>query len=324
MNRRAGFTLIELLVVITIIAILMTISLQVVGGLLENAKTGSTRATISKLQGLINQRAQGLDRQILRKGFLPGSFEFAAVKSDYPAIPKSTQETLTKKLLEVKYFPQRSADIYDQNLYPASAGLSSANSVEIFFYFITQTTISDSPVGTDAFSSSEVKDTNNNGLQEFVDAWGTPLRFYRWPTRLFRSGGQNGAHSLANISAQDADNARSLFSTMPVFSGNLANDLARDPGDPLWSLLNDLSNFETVPVQMYVNPIVGNPPQTTPVMMHTPATFHVYLIVSAGPDKTFGMFDPSDVPNFGYLGAVQDKEALRDDIISLNIRAGGK
>ncbi len=59
---------------------------------------------------------------------------------------------------------------------------------------------------------------------------------------------------------------------------------------------------------------------------HTPATFHVFLVVSAGPDGQFGMFAPEDTANFGHLGAVNPKavDALLDDIISLNVRAGGK
>jgi prepilin-type N-terminal cleavage/methylation domain-containing protein len=33
----------------------------------------------------------------------------------------------------------------------------------------------------DDFSTSEVKDTDNDGLPEFVDSWGNPIQFYRWP-----------------------------------------------------------------------------------------------------------------------------------------------
>ena len=33
----------------------------------------------------------------------------------------------------------------------------------------------------DDFNSNEVKDTDGDGLMEFVDAWGEPLQFYRWP-----------------------------------------------------------------------------------------------------------------------------------------------
>jgi prepilin-type N-terminal cleavage/methylation domain-containing protein len=33
----------------------------------------------------------------------------------------------------------------------------------------------------DDFSSKEVGDTDGDGLPEFIDAWGHPLQFYRWP-----------------------------------------------------------------------------------------------------------------------------------------------
>ncbi len=33
----------------------------------------------------------------------------------------------------------------------------------------------------DDFTNKEVQDTDNDGLPEFVDAWGQPLQFFRWP-----------------------------------------------------------------------------------------------------------------------------------------------
>ena len=33
----------------------------------------------------------------------------------------------------------------------------------------------------DDFTDQEVKDTDGDGLPEFVDAWGQPLQFFRWP-----------------------------------------------------------------------------------------------------------------------------------------------
>ncbi len=43
----------------------------------------------------------------------------------------------------------------------------------------------------DDFTSKEVQDTDGDGLMEFVDAWGEPLQFYRWPI-LFHSDAQKG------------------------------------------------------------------------------------------------------------------------------------
>jgi prepilin-type N-terminal cleavage/methylation domain-containing protein len=311
-GSRSAFTLIELLVVITIIAILATLTLQVVGGLLSQAKDAATKATISKVQSLLNSRSQAFDRLLKRKGYLVGTIEYSVVQQTYPNLPNSTQKIIAIKNLEKKYFPQLYSDVTSQFLQPNIYQKSNATSIEILYDFLTQSNVlGDSPLGTDSFSSAEVKDTDNDGLPEIIDGWGKPMRFYRWPTRFFRSAGQSPPSQaspngfLNPISAVDLQNAQLLFSTLPTFSGNLANDLQRDPDDPLQECLTNFKYFE------------GNG-------FHTPATFHVLLVVSAGPDGQFGMFAPEDTANFGHLGAVKDPTALADDIISLNVRAGGK
>jgi hypothetical protein len=43
----------------------------------------------------------------------------------------------------------------------------------------------------DDFTDREVQDTDNDGLPEFVDAWGQPLQFFRWPL-LYHSDIQRG------------------------------------------------------------------------------------------------------------------------------------
>jgi prepilin-type N-terminal cleavage/methylation domain-containing protein len=42
------------------------------------------------------------------------------------------------------------------------------------------------------FTDKEVRDTDGDGLPEFVDSWGEPLQFYRWPI-AYRSGIQHGS-----------------------------------------------------------------------------------------------------------------------------------
>jgi hypothetical protein len=43
----------------------------------------------------------------------------------------------------------------------------------------------------DDFTDREVRDTDNDGLPEFVDAWGQPIQFFRWPL-LYHSDVQRG------------------------------------------------------------------------------------------------------------------------------------
>jgi hypothetical protein len=59
---------------------------------------------------------------------------------------------------------------------------------------------SEGPFGSifsrDDFTDNEVKDTDGDGLPEFVDAWGEPLQFYRWPL-LFHSELQRGLSTVS-------------------------------------------------------------------------------------------------------------------------------
>jgi len=300
---RLAFTLIELMVVITIIAILATLTLQVVGGLVGQARETATKTTISKIQGLLNQRGQALQRLTMRKGFLTGSAEYQN-DAGLAAGNANLQAVLATKDLQRKYFPQILLDVTNSGLYPQIFQNSLASNPEILFNFLTASNVvGDSPIGTDTFSAQETKDADGDGLPEFIDAWGNPIRFYRWPTRLFRSGGVNNSGQLQPITQTDVSYVQQLFTTLPVFTGNLMNDLARDPDDPLQSC-TAVPGFES--------------------NYHTPATFHVFLVVSAGPDGVLGLYEPDDGTLNGRLGAVKDPTALNDDIISLNIRAGGK
>jgi prepilin-type N-terminal cleavage/methylation domain-containing protein len=56
----------------------------------------------------------------------------------------------------------------------------------------------------DDFTAREIQDTDNDGLPEFVDAWGEPLQFFRWPI-YYHSDHQRGvpANNSYNGMVQD-------------------------------------------------------------------------------------------------------------------------
>ena len=58
----------------------------------------------------------------------------------------------------------------------------------------------------DEFTNREVQDTDGDGLPEFVDAWGKPLQFFRWP--LFY-------HSDIQRGQVDRDHQRELLDAQP-------------------------------------------------------------------------------------------------------------
>jgi prepilin-type N-terminal cleavage/methylation domain-containing protein len=353
--RRSAFTVIELLVVVTIIAILMSMVVSIIGVFITQARDAATKSTLNKVQGLANQRAQALSRLTMRKGFVTTT--------------DPLQKILTVKNREAQFFPQNIPDLvrgylpndpqnpnysicstynsqFSLNLNFAAYSIANdpnhtLRSSEILYNTLTQSSaLGNSPISTDAFTVAEVTDTPEildpvsnklvgNGLPEFIDAWGNPLRFYRWPTRLFRSGGVNsGTGVLASITtpanaalgitgtsanadnSYDTNNAKLLFASLPVFSGNLAADLNRDPDDPLRICAGNAIFTGQVFEQNF----------------HTPCTYHTLLIISAGPDGQMGLFEPDDFANFGYLAAPipNQQDYLTDNIMYLNVRAGGK
>jgi hypothetical protein len=74
-----------------------------------------------------------------------------------------------------------------------------------------------------------------------------------------------------------------LMPTLPV------ETLAQDPGDPLDLLAN------VGPIQR------GYTASGFEQNYHTPQTYALPLVVSAGPDITLGLFEPIDTANFGHL-----------------------
>ncbi len=90
----------------------------------------------------------------------------------------------------------------------------------------------------DDFTDREVQDTDGDGLPEFVDAWGQPLQFFRWPV-LYHSELQRG-----QVILPDPTNANTWDLLPPYQTFNSANttvnaqggspflERERDPLDP--------------------------------------------------------------------------------------------
>jgi hypothetical protein len=67
------------------------------------------------------------------------------------------------------------------------------------------------------FTDREVKDTDGDGLPEFVDAWGQPLQFFRWPL-LYHSDLQRGQYIVP-----DTNNAQTWDLVFPYQGPDTAN-----------------------------------------------------------------------------------------------------
>lgn len=312
--KRRGFTLVELLVVVVVIAILLTLTLKVFGIALASAKESATKTTIRKVEKMLTDRAEALDRLQRRAGYLITSPEYRA--ASFVTTDPNNQKILARKLLYRRYFPQSKQE-WQEALsiigpaapsMPANIAAASNPTSSAIVYAFLQQTVGNESVGTDQFNTSEVADVDNDGCPEFIDAWGEPLYFYRWPTRLFRPSNYPGA-------TDPLERYKVLLAAYPP-------NLQRDPDDPLNKLGTAYAaTFETIGIP--ADPLIGRAAIAGPVF-HSAGTFHLPLVVSSGPDKSLGLFKPDDVANRGTLAAVRDVDALYDDVTQINFRAGGR
>ncbi len=229
----------------------------------------------------------------------------------------------------------------------------------LLYYILTASgTFGSSPVDSDQFSSFEVADTDGDGLPEFIDAWGEPLRFYRWPTRLidptapnpFRPDfdDPNDPTETRSISANERLYASLLIRGLPPApvplpgpSGGMTTQrdlLFVDPDDPVGLLYSFIEDPQ------YKGMGIDLTREFNEEKYHTPDTYHVPLIVSAGPDGYLGLREPTEsnasqgifgnlaqyagtfAPNFstGPTPSAEVTDQLMDNITSRNRRAGGK
>lgn len=213
-------------------------------------------------------------------------------------------------------------------------------SAELLYFALTAaTSYGVGAVDTDRFTDEEVADTDEDGLPEFVDAWGQPLRFYRWPTRLIDRNppvpftpvlaDPADATDVRAIPMVDRDRAGLLFRglsppPLPLPNGVLPRDLLlTDPDDPVGRLYSELERLDGTNGK----PLFAT--EFNEAKYHTPETFHAPLVVSAGADGELGLLEPNDTDasagRFGNLAQFDgNDDALTDNITNRNRRVGGR
>lgn len=361
---RGGFTLVELMIVIGIIAFLAAVLIVAAGPLIGSSKQKATQATLAKIDQLLAKRMDAFHRMAERQLRLnPNSVDYVL------GFKTAMRTALPQSLNEYRLYCSKGANPPGFNRPPGSPDPDpKTESSEMLYLALTKGAIFGiEAVDSDAFSSSEVTDTDQDGLMEFVDAWQQPLRFYRWPTRLIRpapSGSEGMSQSISGAgytfpitvglqSTGAPTPAFAVFGPMspPPFgltgsrgSGaqrqyELQDPLAQDADDPRGRLSPDLTSgnlhlppglqFRTPAGTMIVVPQTGLVSAAQyEAAFHTPDTYHVLLVVSAGADRQLGLFEPNDVTNFGHLAQPVMSDTtfadVTDNLSNVKIQAGGK
>ncbi|MCA9052026.1 MAG: hypothetical protein KDA89_24980, partial [Planctomycetaceae bacterium] len=234
---------------------------------------------------------------------------------------------------------------------------------ELLYYFLVHSaSLGSSDTIADQFTAQEVADTDDDGLLEFVDAWGNPLRFYRWPTRMIDVNPPAIFQPVLVNTSDDTDVAPTgprvittnerlvaniMIKGLPPSPTSLPNGaiprdlLLVDPDDPVGVLYRGLEQYVGGAVDLNGDGDTNDPGENNTgvplrteyneVNYHTPETYHVPLIVSAGADEKLGLYEPSDTVNLGNLAAYDQSisidemiEQISDNLTNRNRRAGGR
>jgi hypothetical protein len=301
-RRRAAFSMLELLAVIGLIALLLSLAGVVLGRSLQQAREQATKALLLKVDGLLSERLEAfqvmMSKPQRQKELLTRvnnvKQEFLNQATPIP-LPDKMAELMVYKGYFKQAFPQTAVDnasLSAAGQYFAGNLQNSAESAEYLYWILTKAdTYGAAPVGDTEFSSAELRDTDGDGRVEFVDSWGQPLRFYRWPTRLVRPLGPGTAVNRTLVSL--------MIPSIPPAPGVLGDvdSVQYDPDDRI-------GLFHTSQMQSIVSQYPTFP-GLYELSYHTPDCYHTPLILSVGPDfrdaTGLGLFEPFDIANFGHL-----------------------
>ena len=221
-----GFTLIELLIVITVVGILMSAFGVVLANSLRKAREAATVTTILKIDGLLDERLKGFDRATKSRDFqrIVDLRKTALESAGIFGVSSKSIEAIARKDFYLQNFPQRFEELAPntpssgtsalptlmstdpQITYIAANHKRETESAALLHFMLTKMQVFGvPPVGESECGVNEIRDTDGDGLPEFVDGWGNPLRFYRWPTRLLKPNGVFGPDGKPGVAGSDDD-----------------------------------------------------------------------------------------------------------------------
>jgi len=180
-RSRRGFTLIELLVVMMIIAILASMISFAMSRVQQTAREASTQALITKLHSVI---ARHWDTYATRRvdGATPADrLDNLRLEMQYELPDCQSGVTGTDSVLQTAYHAAISGG------WPTNTDTENPEHDQsaVCLYLIVSMLADDDLDRINFFSEQEVGDLDKDGRPDvFVDAWGEPIGFIRWPAGL--------------------------------------------------------------------------------------------------------------------------------------------
>lgn len=193
-------------------------------------------------------------------------------------------------------------------------------------YLILSMKVSGATFSIENVPSQFIKDTDGDGLMEFVDAWGKPLRFYRWPTDyvayLMDVAKQLTPVGLADPLSSNMDRDATMMEQNPTDLNGFFDYFSLNGLSPRQKLFEEDGLYRLHPAYDPSLPFTKTVDQSGAGQIDigtsaapgtgaltalrgdsgakgTPKAYPLLpMIVSAGPDGEFGLYDtPGRAPN---------------------------
>ncbi|MCH8043223.1 MAG: prepilin-type N-terminal cleavage/methylation domain-containing protein [Planctomycetes bacterium] len=188
-TNRGGFTLVELLVVMLVLSILASTVLFAMFGAQERARKARTQSTINKINAIIMPMYQAFQLRrapIITAGMDAKTGAFVRLQALRELMKIEMPDRFTDITLEPSIIRGRTSRSREYlrrlNQIASSSGktrLQTYEGAECLYLIITMSTSDNA--GRDNFSEQEVGDVDEDGMLEFLDGWGHPISFIRWP-----------------------------------------------------------------------------------------------------------------------------------------------
>ncbi len=278
--KRSAFTLVELLAVVAIIGILAGMSTLALNSATQAAKEAKTRGTILKLDTAMQlifeeyeEKFEALEKVrnvadgslvTISSGFagrqadraklhfirdmmrmeMPTTWEEAidsAAADDAPKakpIPLGTFQVDVPGVSEFYWRARYNATAKHTDLTKINDELASA---ELLYLIIMNL----NPEAFESFNESEIGDYDGNGLYEFHDAWGNPIKFLRWAPAWMGTDKQPDVMTLGGAATKDdwkspydadADPDSELGKAMTAANNNFHDPFDSNASDIAWFL----------------------------------------------------------------------------------------
>lgn len=191
---RRGVTLIELLVTMTIIAIIAAAVLGTAASAIESGREKKTISTIAKIHGLVGEKIASYET---RRVDINQAILDAVNSIPDPAVRGKAMADMrllaTRELMKME-MPDRWTDVeFPPQILSYRPGLShtyfsrwkTANPSDQWssaecLYLLVMAGTGDGEART-LFTTQEIGDVDQDGCREFIDGWGNPIGWQRWP-----------------------------------------------------------------------------------------------------------------------------------------------